>query len=371
MANIAAYELEDAIPAFPDVEPIVEVPQRIDLYLCALGFEPRCLALPKRLAADGCVVRVCRYIELGTNVDDNRTNLQGLKDSLSEMSQDIDGLNADDINYEASLAVVLKELRGSDHSPPVVAFDVSVAANRLLLKTFKVLLEDDVDLRILYAEAEAYHPTEVEFLQDREKWITDGQLGTEVGVSSILPTSGYSGQHLDPLPNCVILFPSFRKDRSLAVVSKADETLITNPRQEVIWIVGSPPGEANKWRTDAMKSINEIPDAAPQHEISTFEYKKTVEILERIYRERWTHFNLTISPLGSKLQAIGTAIFCYLHPDVKLLFAAPQKYNAKEWSIGVGSLWCIKFGETVKFRKSLDNIGTLRIDDGTQRIHRP
>ncbi|QDT71341.1 hypothetical protein [Lacipirellula limnantheis] len=371
MANLAAYELEDAIAAFPEVEPFIRAPQRIDLYLCALGFEPRCLALANQLATGGSTARACRYIELGTNVDDNRTNLESLKDSLSAMSQDVDGLNADDIDYEAALTDLLANLRRGTDCTPLIVFDISVAANRLLLKTFKVLLEADVDLRVLYAEAAAYHPTEDEFLQDREKWITDGKLGTEVGVSSILPTSGYSGQHLDPLPNCVILFPSFRKDRSLAVVSKVDETLITNPRQEVIWIVGSPPGVANKWRTGAMKSINEIPDTAPQHEVSTFDYKKTVEILERIYRERWTHFNLTVSPLGSKLQGIGTAIFCYLHPDVKLLFAAPQRYNAKEWSIGVGNLWCVKFGETVQFRKSLDNIGTLRIDDGAQRIHRP
>jgi hypothetical protein len=361
MARIEAIELEHVLPTLPQITPLTNTPEQADLYLCALGFEPRCLAIPQRMAMEGRSIQMCRYIELNTNIADNRNNLRELQAALSVISQDVKSLNADTPAYERQLGLIISRLQAAIGRPPVVLFDISVAANRLLLRTFKLLLEAAVELHILYTEAAVYHPTREEFDADIEKWTSDEHIGTEIGVSSILPSSEYAGQHLDPLPNCIVLFPSFRKDRSLAVISKVDETLVTNPRDNVIWILGVPRAEANRWRTGAMKLINQIPDSAPQFDVTTFDYRDTLAVLERIYRDRWSKFNMTISPLGSKLQAIGTALFCYLHPDVKLLFAAPKQYNAAEWSNGSSQQWIISLGSTPVLRTELERIGTLAV----------
>ena len=72
-----------------------------------------------------------------------------------------------------------------------------------------------------------------------------------------------------------------------------------------------------------MRLLNGIPESAPQFEVSTFDYKDALKRLDMIYAERCERFNITVSPLGSKLQALGTSLFCYMHPDVRVMTAIP------------------------------------------------
>lgn len=361
MTHIRTIELHEIIADFPDVEKLSGFPSKIDLFICALGFEERCLAVPQRLAESGVEAKACFYLELDTNSNDNQTNLDELLLSFGKITNDVQCFNADSVEFEAEMGYAVEQMIRPDDQPLFVVFDISVAANRLLLRAFKQLFEARTDLTIVYSEAEVYHPTQAEFEQDCDKWVDEENLGTEIGVSSIYPSSEYAGQHLDPLPNCVVLFPSFRKERSRAVICKVDETLVTTPRDNVLWILGNPASSDNQWRTLATKVINEVPEDAYQFSVSTFDYRETLQRLELIYREKWLRFNITISPLGAKLQAIGTAIFCFLRPEVKLMFAAPQRYNAKEWSSGCGAQWKIEFGPTERLRKKIRRVGEIEI----------
>ena len=145
------------------------------------------------------------------------------------------------------------------------------------------------------------------------------------------------------------------------MLTHVDEVLHSSNSANVFWIVGVPKAKENEWRVSALREINAISADAKQHEVSTFEYQQTIEILERIHSKKWDKYNVTISPLGSKLQNIGVAIFCYLHPEVRLLFASPAKYNSEEWSHGVGPKWQIEFGSMVQLRKNLDKLGAIEI----------
>ena len=70
-----------------------------------------------------------------------------------------------------------------------------------------------------------------------------------------------------------------------------------------------------------------------------------------------------MSPLGSKMQALGTALFCYMHPEVRLVFALPKEYNAADYSTGCKDFWQVDFGPFDKLRANLDKVGMLRIED--------
>ena len=119
----------------------------------------------------------------------------------------------------------------------------------------------------------------------------------------------------------------------------------------------------NQWRLDAMKMINVVATDAPQVEVSTFDYKDTLSVLGRLYWERWESHNITLSPLGSKMQALGTALFCHMHPDVRVVLSTPIDYNAIQYSDGCRDTWCIEFGSLVELRRKLDEVGTLMIED--------
>jgi hypothetical protein len=112
-----------------------------------------------------------------------------------------------------------------------------------------------------------------------------------------------------------------------------------------------------------MKAITRIGRSTPQYEISTFDYKDTVRVLERLHSERSESYTITVSPLGSKMQALGTALFCYMHPDVRVVFATPREYNAAQYSDGCKNVWEIDFGSLRDLRRTLDDVGTLRIAD--------
>jgi hypothetical protein len=241
--------------------------------------------------------------------------------------------------------------------------DISVAANRLLLRCMKVLLEYDLNLRIIYSEAAIYHPTREEYDQDTARWQRDDLLGLERGVSSVTPSIDHPGHALDPLPDFLILFPSFKPERSRAVISYVDPSLLMNPGDKVVWLLGVPRLPEDGWRLDVMKRINAIGEAMPQYEASTFDYKDTLRVLERLHMEKSEGYTITLSPLGSKMQALATALFCYLHPDVRVIFSMPKEYNAAQYSEGCKNVWEIDFGAIDELRRSLDSVGTLRVEE--------
>ncbi len=113
-----------------------------------------------------------------------------------------------------------------------------------------------------------------------------------------------------------------------------------------------------------MREINKIPDSAPSYEVSTFDYKKTLETLERIYQARDCKYHVNISPLGSKMQSVGIALFWYMRQDVSIVFAMPEEYNARQYSEGCKATWQINFGDINKVREILDSVGQLEIVSG-------
>ena len=333
-----------------------------DLFLCALGFEPRCLTLPRRLRGANYQARRAVYFRYATNVEDNGVNLARLDDSLRGIATEIQAIDADVDDFPERFGALLDaSLSDSASEPSRVTFDVSVAANRLLLRCMKVLLERDIRLRVVYSEAAVYHPTKEEYTSSPEKWQTDEEFGLERGVRQVIPSVDHPGHSLDPMPDCVILFPSFKRERSNAVINFVDPSLLVSPGDKVVWLVGRPHLRENAWRVNAMRTINAIGDSVPQHEVCTFDYRDTLEVLQRLHQERSENHTITLSPLGSKMQALGITLFCHMHPDVRIILSTPKEYNAAQYSDGCRDVWCLDFGSLGELRQKLDQVGTLHI----------
>ena len=368
MPNVVVKALSDTLAGLADIRGFDEDhfcnAATDDLFLCALGFEPRCLALPERL----CTLQysahraVCFTYE--TNVEDNEANSGALQRHLEAITPKAYFMNCDSEDFAGRLRNALESVSSTaTQGIPKVTLDVSVTANRLLVTCIKVLLEYDCRLRLLYSEADVYHPTREEYDRNPGRWTSDSELGLERGVDKVISSVDHPGHALDPLPDCVIVFPSFKQDRSRAVISAVDPSLLTNPAGKVLWLLGKPHLTESHWRLDAMKTINGIASDAPQVEVCTFDYKETLGVLDRLYWERVETHNIALSPLGSKMQALGTALFCHMHPDVRIIFATPVDYNATQYSDGCRDVWCIDFGSLVELRRKLEETGTLAIVD--------
>ncbi len=367
--------LQEIVGLLPDLEPLEATISKVDdlpsaeLFLCALGFEPRCLSVPEKLKEEDVQVHRCLYFEYSTNTSDNDVNRVPLDSLLNSISPgQVTSMEVDDVPFGGRLREIIKTLSVLKPQLPRIWVDASVMSDRVLLRVLKIILEFEVDLTVLYAEAEIYHPVQSEFAAEPEKWCADETLTLEEGVGDVVPSEEHPGYHTDLAPDCVIIFPSFKKDRAHAVLSHVDPSLLSLPGPNVIWLLGKPHLAEDQWRLDAMSSINKLKDEpfikSNKYEVSTFDYKDALRKLEDVYSERRGICRFTLSMMGSKMQALGTALFCYLHPDVKVVFVTPKRYNASRYSDGCKALWCAQFGSTTTLKDILDKVGTLEVNYG-------
>jgi len=365
MVNLHEIELIDILSKLPDIEAL-DVNHDLsgkenDLFFCALGFEERCPWIPELIRDLGSYkAKQAIYFEYATNTADNDLNRLRLITALQQSSTSVRPMQCDEEDFPVRLRELMQQVCNSGRTPSV-AFDISACSSKLLLLALKVFFEFSLNLRILYSEAAVYHPTPEEYNENPEKWTTEEGFGLAKGVGKVIPSPEHPGNRRDRLPEAIIVFPTFKPERTKAVITDIDESLITKPRDNIIWIIGDPHLQEDHWRADIIRQINKIPASVPSYEVTTFDYKKTIEKLESIYKTRDCKYHINISPLGSKLQSLGIALFWYMRQDVSIVFAMPEEYNASQYSEGCKATWQIDFGSLDQIREALDRVGKLVI----------
>lgn len=365
MAYLRQVELIDILSQLPEIEPlnkqISPLKKGADLFLCALGFEDRCLSIPELIAKT--VERKCTealYFEYATNVNDNEVNKPRLLKALQSFNTLVNPMPCDSDDFSMNFRNLLSRVCNKCQTPSVV-FDISACSSKPLLLALKILFEFDLRLCMVYSEAKTYHPTREEFKKNPHNWTTEEGFGLSRGVSAVIPSAEHPGYRRDRLQEVAVIFPTFKPERARAIIADTDEALITGPKDKITWIIGNPHLKKDNWRTDAIREINKIQTSAPSYEVSTFNYKETIQTLERIYRSLDCKYHMTISPLGSKMQSLGIALFWYMRQDISIVFATPKEYNARQYSEGCRRFWQIDFGELTHIRGVLDNVGQLKI----------
>ena len=366
MPKIQAVQLSEVMGSLPRIEQFGELRSSvaISLLICALGFEERGLAFPRTLADGGLTASRSVYFEFSTNRPDNETNRAELARHLNRISKRVESVDADD---DLFAEVFRKLIRSVVEATPTceswIFFDISVVSNRMLMKAMKVLLEFDVRLTLLYSEAEVYFPTRAQY----ESAISSSAQGEapwlDRGVSEIIVSQEYPGFHVDQQPDFLIVIPGFNRDRVLAIIRRVDPAYATLVESNILWLIGVPHLAEDCWRVNFMREVHGLTDDVVQCELSTFDYQEALRVLESAYQERVDQFRFTVSPLGSKLQSLACSLFCYMHPDVRVMFSAPAEYNASHFSKGCREMWTIDCESLKKIRATLDQVGVLRIED--------
>ncbi len=82
MAEIHWHDLGEMIGQLPEISafnPTSLAGTQNALFLCALGFEQRCLTIPRALATAGYKSSRAVYLQYSTNQDDNAVNLRNCR----------------------------------------------------------------------------------------------------------------------------------------------------------------------------------------------------------------------------------------------------------------------------------------------------
>jgi hypothetical protein len=333
-----------------------------DLFLGALGFEPRCLTVPEKLASGGFRAKRSIYFEYQSNPAENESNRAALGRALSLISESVESMDCDNPDFTQRFRALLSNVVASTLGIPRLVVDISVFGNRLAFKAYAVLLASELHVRIIYSEANSYHPTEMEYASDPVKWGAEQEFGLERGVGDIHISTEHPGRFADTLPDFALVFPTFGPDRSRATLEWIDSSLIESASARVSWFIGVPHADADRWRVGAMKAHHQIADDTPHLEVSTFDYKASIIAVHEECERRMDRFNINLVPLGSKLQALGSALACIMHPEVRVVFAIPNEYNAHSYSEGTKAIWKIDFA-TTDVRRALLDVGTMQIDE--------
>lgn len=368
MTHIQEIKLEDVITKLPDIEPLdIEFffPRQDDIFFCTLGFEDRCIHISELLASKKTnYFKNGVYFVYDTNRNDNNVNKPKLESSLRQLCTSVwRPIECDKDDFTTTLRELMNKIT-QDGNVPSIIFDISVCTSKLLLLTLKVIFEFDVKLRIIYSEAKIYHPTEEEYLLDPEKWTKEESLGLTQGVTKVMPSSEYHGYRRDRLPDIVVAFATFKPERTKGIIADISELISIEPNRQLIWIIGKPHLEEDNWRIKFVKKINNIADSSIIFNVCTFEYKETLKAIQKIYNkhdEQENECHINLSPLGSKMQSLGIALFYYIRPDFSIYFAMPKKYNAHQYSEGVKAIWQINFGQLRDIKDVLNNIGQIKI----------
>jgi hypothetical protein len=355
MADIAAE--------FPEARRLEEQPRaELDVLLCTLGFEDRCSSVAERLAEHGPRVGSALIFTYETNAEANESQREALLVPLRRMTSDIVELNGDSpVLSEQLRAALIPRLR-PDADRTRLGWDVSVSSNQLIFKIASVLLDFDLDLQVAYSEAETYFPTKEEYERERAVWAGDDHLGLEKGTLNVRVSSEHPGEHSPQIGKHVVVVAGYNRDRVRRVITKIDPQFLADlPNAPITWLIGKPHLPGDGWRRDALLDIHHVPERHARVELSTFRYIDTLLELDAIYRRWGLSHNLTLCPMGSKMQALGGALFCRSRPDVQVMFAQPEEYNAKRYTLGVRDVWSVPLGNTAAMNARLLDVGTVAL----------
>ena len=387
--RLVGYEdIEHSLPIVVDYA-FDEIP---DLFVCALGFEKRTLSIPGELAgkignqvAKGKLACYCLYQD---NNKDNEENRTPLLNSLAAAFARTTSLPADDPgSLRQQLSAELQQLVDSSDRFVTVQFDISAASGNLILSLMATLIEFSktrkVSLRIVYAEAALYYPTQTEFASSCDDLVAracapgDSTSSHEYGVSGVEFNELYPGQSIESRPEFIIALPAYRTERLARCIRRISSQPPISSLGRVFWILGQPPDQANNWRLDfQFRVINKLLSAlvgdtgesgnAPRLDsenscaTSTLHYAQTTrKILELIDSHRG--YSTSLVHMGAKMQALGVALALAVRSEVAVSYARPTKFNANHYSDGVGAKWQVTFQDLGMVIESLTQIGMLQL----------
>ena len=319
---------------WPDIEKLQFPTMTInDCLLVAAGFEERSIET---------VRRVCDSQRSGFSI--------GLIRYLPELAQN-KILKLREICHSASLCVtefIYDREMPSGMGEKICNFsqtfhrvfvDISGMSRLLIVQILVALIRSQKKpISILYWEAKKYPPSEDRFNQDHghgQAVFSPGYLSS--GIFEIVATPELSSVSMLGEAIRLVAFPSFDPAQLTNLIQELQPTFTE-------LIHGLPPGKHNKWRTQAIRHLNErILDeiqGKKDHESSTLDYRETLRILLCIYAQRSMFDRLVVSPTGSKMQAVSVGLFRAALPDVQIVYPTPLVFTEPEnHTVGMRQLY--------------------------------
>jgi len=341
--------------------------ESVSCFVSILGFEPRCVSAAQDLVARGFHSDTAICVNYAhPNMPENLRHKEDLYQAIRQITQGLDAtpLTYDDHDFASDFGEILLDTlskEGVDCSSPdtSIVFDITVGSSRLLLEGLHMLFGTNVCLYLAYSEASEYRPLFSEYLELREERHANPPLPDflTLGIDRIELLKRIPGTGADARPSYLVVFPSFTPTRIGAVL----EELSPN---RVHWLFGLPHRMQNRWRLDAQREFHEhlVQRLHRSCYVSTFDYRETLDVLNKIYERRKNDYTILICSCGSKLQKVGQVLFHILRPEVGAVVSVPKKWDSERYSSEPPHrTYLLNMGNCASIRRELQLTKTLRL----------
>lgn len=318
-----------------------------ELYVAAGGFEERVVAFPRIIEPTSAPKN--RAIILRYLPHDTENKLAQISEALVNrgcqstcMAYDRHAPGSFDVDFKGELMAL---------DAQAVCLDISGMSRLAILIIMDVVREMNLPLRLAYAEACEYAPSQVDF--EAARAAGSQHLPTSfihTGVYDVLHVARLASIRMQNHATLLIAFDSFNEALCQALVN------VINPARFIL-INGRPPRQELQWRETATAYVHQglrrewsiEDDNEPIKVTSTLQYQETYDMLVKLYWTFSDRHRIILAPTGSKMQTIGCYLLRAIHDDVHVEYPTVQGFFADKYSTGVRETWIADFGRLGDF----------------------
>ncbi len=224
-----------------------------------------------------------------------------------------------------------------------VWIDISGLPTHTICSTLYVVRNyfPNTEQNIIYTSADKYYPTYEEYKKIESqsgKSIEYLPKGIAQEMSEVLLLENFSGHRSREGVSCLAVFAGYDADRSAGVIDR------TNP-SALLLLYGNPGNQVLDWRLDLSRQLHkkfETTRKTATEVISTLNPNETIEVLERYYEYLFEDYDLTISPVCSKMQTVGVYLFWEQYKEVQLVFPLPIGYSLERRAVSIDKTYITK-----------------------------
>ena len=304
-----------------------------DILLTCAGFEDRAIEVLRRAVSAGCRGFRVLCIEYLPELSANRG--EEIAELCAQAQGTLESLTFDREHPAGAAKRILARVPDS----LCLHVDLSGMSRILIVQLVAALVRSDRTTRseVLYCSANVYppHREQVESKLAEDTDLVGLTMFVSAGVFDLTIVPELSSVAMQGLPIRVIAFPSWNTKQLAAVCSEVQASHFTI-------VHGIPPDPQNAWRRDAIRSLNRVESLPAQEEfnVSTLDYRETLDLLLNIYDTNRKSEKLVVSPTGSKMQSLAIGFLCAFLRDVQVVYPTPRMFAAPEdYTRGVGHLY--------------------------------
>lgn len=291
---------------------------KIDLFICASGFESRSISLASMLSAD--IVYNAYAFSQQENYTLSEQNLNKINDIFPNLNVIEYPKNKPYDTFEIFINSIDTYIQQSVLSTKLqILLDITAFTRETLLILIRVLSMPDivnkVNVKIVYKPAYKY----------QEDWLTKG-------VREIRPILGYSGLITPSKQSLLVILTGFEDERMRTVIDIFEPTRI---------LLGKPCEKSsinkNLFAISETKS-NELSSEYKhlliddRFTFSCQDINETKNAILSIYDKYSNDFNIIIAPLNNKISTLGVAFAALKEEGIQICYPSANQYNIDNYS---------------------------------------